>query len=1682
MYTTYAADTPGLAIDQAGPRLRGLSDHYRMVGEAVQGLFIGVGVDKYTGPGLSDLSGSFNEVQAVGGLMGEHFGVHVLRDPDEVDVLQELRDHVAQFSDDEGAAVLMWSGHGIPGSGANTVRLLAHDSRTDPSDGLSASDVAAKLAATGASQILLILDTCYSGNAVEVIAQIYTRFLETPPAGKWCWFGLLAACGPEKVRQHQLGPKLERLLRDGPLPDGPEADDLRRRWSTHRRLIRGDDLWDALITQWDHDAAPTEPKFTTTGAPRPFIRNPLWSPAAGPLTVTEVLTGIPAIPPFFGRQSAVATVSGWQADPSGVCVVTGAAGSGKSALLHHALSRDNTAPTAATDGPAAVIIDVRGLSAEVIAATIDRNLVARGLLGAVAVPRNAFELCGGLQRRRDNGDPVPVIALDALSEAIEPTRVVESLLTPLSSVTTVIVATRPTTVRVPRQRRASQHPQMAAAGETEDVVPISAILTATDRILDLDSPQQQASGWTAIEEMLDDLLPPTGPDHDPAGASVALRRRAAGAGPPPFVLTTLLIDYARHTGSNIPPTPAAIDDSLGAALDELVTRSYDNSTRPAAMALLDVLPYGLGAGIPEREWLAIANATRDPDYPHLDRDDLAATLAPLGAYIVEDSESDEAVYRFAHILIAQHFAAHARKAVGDTLDLQIAGALVEAELAPAGSSLTPPRSHHLDRYLWRYVARVGERGLELLRGNDLLFKDLAAAALAVSIDAVASGSISVGLALAEESTSVADHLTGPDHHRQLAPALAHLATIYQSTGQIARAGQTGRDAVAAYNQLVSEHPAVVVDLAAVAHNLANMLIDAQDTSASAVATQAVTLEQRFLLYGGDNRYRVGIARNTLALALSMEGRVEEALQASRDAVDILQAAVNETGTERDRAALAQALQNLGSHLADRGLFDEAVAVTEEARTIMDDLVAGDASWRPALLETLSDLGVRYLSIGDGDGAMAATIEAIDGYRAMASLTPAEAVNYAGALTNYASILIAADRGEAALDPAGAAVEIMRQVADREVAKRTALALMLDNYANPLSLTGRHSEALEVSEQALQYYRAARDDNPSLDNDVARVLLNYCQRLAASGQFVQAAAIADEAITLFEQLSTSNAHNQVDAVTTRALKAIYTVANGQRDRGVLLAAKAVLQGEQLLADGVMSPQELATVYIEVTKAAQRRPALAVRYAQRAVQLLAEAALSDTPDYATALRNLAALHGMAGQIDPGLTVIADAVALWNQLLDRDGSHRAGLASALGTQAKLQLERGRQAAARDSAIASVQHYRQLPELSMDDIETCGITLAVLARAMGRLDDHLDQLDQNVTQTLENRDGPTRARLLWALAREAPGEHPRVPSWIHRAITELGSADPMLMLHLRRLTRTIRETGRVRFDQLWQRTTGTELPTWATIDQQKIDWALQWVSTPDFTSAEAFLQHNTHLLGEDHDSAIDEASLILDPTRAAALKDIRNRLRFTAPAGTHTVDPLPEGRGGDPHQRNTAHTNIYDLAEHFLSTDLDQRIGLLAQRGEELRSETVGRHLRAHNDRTRSGAAVSLIELSRIPLHTDVAAAATDTDQARAVLARIAEHHDIRTLHYAAVVLMNKAKESASLEILIESTFYVGVSMLKSESSKQGQEFIAGIVDVAPTRVPEWRRLSERLSGAKPEFGQAAGILDQRPEGECD
>lgn len=1564
----------------------------------------------------------------------------------------------------------MWSGHGIPGARPNSLRLLAHDSRNEPSEGLDAVEVATRVAATGANQILMIIDTCYAGNAVDAVKQVENHFRGKPPAGDWCWFGLLAACGPEKVRQHQLARQLGRLLKDGPSPEGPHAEDIRRRWSTHHRLIRGDDLWDALIKQWDRSAAESEPRFTSTGDARPFIRNPLWSMAAGPIPVAEILTGLPSAAAFFGREAELATVVGWlRGKRAGLYVVTGAAGSGKSALLTQALSvgtGHNLIAQGATD---AVVLDVSGLSAEVIAATVDGVLVARHFLDEAPAPRNVFEICGGLQRLQECGAGMPVIAFDSLTEAADPVHIIDSLVTPLSTVATVIVATRPTAIGVPRQRRASQPTQWAAAGETADHVPIAVALAPPERVLDLDSALQRLSGWDAIDKMLKNAGGAE-PDNDPVAVMQLLRQQSGDASSPPFVLAKLLSEGADRSNAEAALGHTSISGGLGDALDDRVSQSYDQSILGTATTLLNALPFGFGAGLPEREWITIANAIRVPDTPRIERDDVASVLAPVGDLIVEDSESGEAVYRFAHTMIAQHFASNAHSGGGgdNELAVQIAAALITGAELPESSG-NSPRSLHLQRYLWRYAARAGEEGLDLLRGNDSLSADLAAAALGVSVNAAERGDIRTALSLAEEAVSVGEALVGSDSDQRLAPALAHLATLYQSTGQISKAVQIAGRAVNTYNKLASNQPEALFDLAAAGQNFANILMDAQDTRASEVAAQVVALEQRFVDEGGDTHYRLGVASNTLALALAMEGRIEEAVDVSRSAVNILRSAVSSTATERDRAGLAQALQNLGSHLAAHGELEEAVTVTEEARLVMDDLVAVDDRWRPALLETLSDLGVRYIQVGRSRNALVAADQAVAGYQSMTTPTPAEVVNYAGALTNYSAILAELGRGEAAMQPARVAVDIMRDLAEREESKRPALALMLENYAIALTQSGHHTEALEASSEALGYYRAARDDNPSLDNDVARVLSNYCQRLFASGQFHEASVAGAEAIRLFDQLSGDNPRNAVHAAITRSVVAIYISYAGNPRGGAILATQATVQGEQLLARGLMSQQDLATVYIEATKATGKIPAMAVPFAQRAAQLLREADLGSSPEYATALRNLAALHGIASQIDDGLAVIEESIAVWTRLLGTDSSHRNGLASALSTRASLQVEHRDPAAASDSAVAAIDHYRQVPELSADDLETCGIALGNLGRALGQLNDDLDPLDQHVARCLENRNGPTRAQLLCKAVAILPAQHPRAPLWIHTAIDELGTVNPMLLLQIRWRARVIRETvGHAAFDQSWTTSTGTDLPDWAAVDQQKIDWAMRWISNVDFTAAENFLRQNDHLLGEDHDAAVDEALLVVGLPRALALRDIRARLRGRPrlmPEETNEEQP----RGAS-----------YDLAERFLRADLNQRAALLAQCGDDLRGDTVGKHLRAHDKDPRMGPAVSVIELSRVSLHTDVVAVAADAVQVDALLARIAESHDIKTLRQAAVVLVANAGDVQNAEVIITSSFYVGVTMLSTDSSAQGIELVRSAAEADTAHVEEWRRLCDRLSTSSMEFAQAARLLEDQAEGE--
>ena len=119
-------------------------------------------------------------------------------------------------------------------------------------------------------------------------------------------------------------------------------------------------------------------------------------------------------------------------------------------------------------------------------------------------------------------------------------------------------------------------------------MPLAAVLTSPERILDLDNEQHRISGWNAIEELLHDQLGGDTPDDDPAGTFAALREQAGDDGPPPFVLANLIVDHAREPG--VGSARSGVTGSVSAALEQLVENAYPPSTQPAARGLLDRCP------------------------------------------------------------------------------------------------------------------------------------------------------------------------------------------------------------------------------------------------------------------------------------------------------------------------------------------------------------------------------------------------------------------------------------------------------------------------------------------------------------------------------------------------------------------------------------------------------------------------------------------------------------------------------------------------------------------------------------------------------------------------------------------------------------------------------------------------------------------------------------------------------------------------------------------------------------------------------------------------------------------------------------------------------------------------------------------------------------------------------------
>ncbi|HEX8819434.1 MAG TPA: tetratricopeptide repeat protein [Archangium sp.] len=264
--------------------------------------------------------------------------------------------------------------------------------------------------------------------------------------------------------------------------------------------------------------------------------------------------------------------------------------------------------------------------------------------------------------------------------------------------------------------------------------------------------------------------------------------------------------------------------------------------------------------------------------------------------------------------------------------------------------------------------------------------------------------------------------------------------------------------------------------------------------------------------------------NNLGNRLSELGRREEALEATREAVE-LRRALAQRNPDAFWPDLAMSLKNLGHSLSELGHREETLEATREAVEVYRALEQRNPdAFRPDLAMSLNNLGNSLSELGRREEALEATHEAVEVYRALAQRNPdAFRPNLAGSLNNLGAMLRELGRREEALEATREAVEVYRELAQRNPdAFQPYLAMSLNNLGIDLNELGRREEALEATRQAVELRRALEQRNPdTFRPDLAGSLNNLGAMLRELGRREEAPEATREAVEVYRELAQRN---------------------------------------------------------------------------------------------------------------------------------------------------------------------------------------------------------------------------------------------------------------------------------------------------------------------------------------------------------------------------------------------------------------------------------------------------------------------------------------------------------------------------------------------------------------------------------
>ena len=1609
-----------------------------------------------------------------------------------------------------GPLVMLWAGHGdrLPDA---SLRLVAEDTAKRGAPLLTAEYVASVAVRSGATQVLLIFDTCFSGGGTLPAVTGADRWFadQVGPPGK-VWLGVLAsAMDWEKARDDLFGERLARLLREG-----PSRADLRLRWSAHNAGIRGDDLIDALQKEWADDA-PHRPKAAQFGNPWVLLPNPRHDPAAQPRVVEHLLLAARGGEPedetwyFTGRHVVVARLVSWiGSQQPGLRVVTGPAGCGKSAVLGLVVCLSNPEQRAALlarrpleyadpgAGSVHAHVYARGLARHQLARELDTQLSDVGVLPA---DRRGKRGAGELVDAVAASGNCPVIVIDGLDEAgVEAWPIAVEVLRQLTRHALVLVGTRE-----------------LAAPEGEDSLLTRLSPDSADVIQLLNEVDDDADVRHYVARRLQAV---DAPAMDAGQIAYTILALPSGDQEGRFLLARVITAQLRTdpVDTTIPGWQQQLSSSVEEALDRdvaaLPVRISGEKRLPAAgFDLLAALAWAQGAGLPDDIWPLVATAI-SPDGTGYTRDDAFWALAAAGRYIVEAGEADHAVYRLSHQRLALHLRERIRSRGVEDAELRIATTLVDTYQELLGTSIAPVDHAYLWRYTWRHCADAATVGIAVLRrlvdlDRAAFLPDLARASQYLASRQEEAGKPFEAVGPGEDAVSAYRELAAgnPAYLLRLAGALGGLGIRYGRVGRRADAVPPTEETVTLHRELAADNPARLPDLAAALNNLSYSYREVgRRADAVPLAEEAVALYRE---QAADNPARLpelAAALGNLSYSYRQVGRRADAVPLAEEAIALrrelaadnparlpelaaalgnLSSSYREVGRRADAVPLAEeavalyreqaadnpahlpdlagALTSLGNSYAEVGRRADAVPLAEEAVALYREQAADNPAHLPDLAGALTSLGNSYAEVGRPADAVPLAEEAVALYRELAADNPAYLPDLAGALTNLGVNYHEVGRLTEAVPPAEEAVALYREQAAGNTAYLSELAAALDNLGSRHSDVARHAEAVPVVVEAVSLYRELAAGNSAYLPDLAMAVGNLGNRFSHVGRLADAVAMAEEAVALYRELAADNPAYLPDLARVLNNLGVFYIRVGRLADAVGTTEESVALDRELAADnpaylpslaGALS--NLSNMYGEVD-----RPADATPLAEEAVALDRELAAENPaflPDLARVLNNLGRLYDRVGRLADAVPPVEEAAALYREQAADNPVYLPSLAETLVNLGIRYRDVGRHADAAAQYDGAVALYREIAAGDPAHLSSLATTLVKLGKC--RLDAGLPWSEDTAWSSALAAMPTSDLKVGLLVEKAKAGTPPQDISDILAALALTPSATGPALFRVHSACRELRSRDHVLFDRLWQERLKTGQPPWLFLDEDTLITTDEWLRTRTHTEARDYHRDHAEILARPETrTAMDELALAgFDP-------DLVSRYRQLLDAAAD--------QGVDQAYQPIV---VTESLSSWLNADIPGKLQLLQENREMLLSdhaaELLGQWSAASPDDGMIAFSVALLSLAREGLDDRVIAALGEQGRLDIVLTDLLASGKPHQLQAVTQFLLYIDLDKPTLA---NARFYLAIALTLMGHAEDASEWASDAASLDPSSVNRWINVLAGRVTSHPELAPLIQVL---------